>query len=585
MNGFGNVNQLSTLAAQHQEQSRSKIAVRGWQNATQQDLLNFVARKTRIGIQDSYVQGGQIIGYVNKQDVASLLKFNGIRFAGNALKFEKLDEDGTGATTSNTITLLRNFLMKRYNAQTKMLDLGGLHVDPDLTQHGLVSSMSTQSKMFMALMKLAGSEPQLVVESVNLSNNGLKDVNSISSLAQTFPGLRNLCLANNQIARFQSLEVWKNKFRELRELLLMNNPVANDPMYRSEMLRIFPKLVILDNNLVRDEQRLNALYSLPMRLQQFFFENDTLGSSAIDFVTNFLRLWDTDRKQLMGLYTPQSQFSVSVDSSIPAATVPEADQSPSFGHYLPSSRNMTKVSSEKSKQERLGMGPDAIGNIFKALPGTKHFLQEQPEKYSLQTWTYSQVGGFVITLHGFFEEVSKPEVENTKSYSYNARHRRYNHGQQNSAQNKLSKKSFDRTWTIVPTQGSVIIASDLLTVRPYAAGAWIRADEPKKSPAADVNQGTQPVAVPAVASPIPGPALAQPMVPQPMGIPSTLQLPPEVQAKLSPIQLQLLSRLHQDTKLNAEYTYMLAEQSGWDYDIALKSFQSSVNNLPRNAFV
>ncbi|AMD21156.1 HEL124Wp [Eremothecium sinecaudum] len=569
MNAFGNVNQLGSMAQEFQTQNKAKVSVRGWQNATQQDLLNFVTRKTRIAIQNSYVQGDLVIGYVNKHEVQPLLKFNGIRFAGNALKFE--DMEGVGNTsTSNTISLLRNFLFKRYNAQTRMLDLGNMYHDPDLIQNGLVSNTSTQSKMFLALMKLASNEKQLFVESVNLSNNNLKDVDGISTLAQTFPGLKNLCLANNQISRFQSLNVWKNKFKELRELLMMNNPIANDPEYRRELLRIFPKMVILDSAVVRDENKLNAIYTFPMQLQQFFFEESNLGSSAIDFVTNFLRLWDTDRAQLMGLYTPQSQFSISVDSSVPATTVQDCDQSPSFGHYLSFSRNITKVSSEKSKQERLGMGLESIHKLFKSIPGTKHFLQEQPDNYSLQTWSYPPVGGFVIILHGFFEEVSKPEVDNAKSYGSNSRNRRYNHGYQSNSQSKLSKKSFDRTWVIVPNQGSVIIASDLLTIRSYVLGAWTKKSAPQP-PAIEQQPPTmQPMDAPKIT----------PVLTQPLG--TAMQPQSDAQAKF---QMEFLNRLHLETKLNAEYTLMLAEQSGWDYDTAIKGFQSSVNNLPRNAFL
>lgn len=568
MNVFGNVNQLDSLG----QQNKVKISVRGWKNATQQDLLNFVTRKTHIKIQNSYVQGDLIIGYVNKQDLEPLLKFNGIRFAGNGLKFEDLDGSGS-ATTSNTITLLKNFLFKRYNAETKMLDLGDMYKDVDLVQNGLVSNMSTQSKMFLALMKLASTEHRLLVESVNLSNNNLKDLSGITTLAQTFPKLKNLCLANNQIAKFQSLDVWKNKFKELRELIMINNPVANDGSYRTELMRIFPKLVILDNVIIRDEKKLNAVFSLPVQIQQFFFEDNNLGLSAIEFVSNFLGLWDTDRAQLMGLYTTQSQFSVSVDSSMPGTTVAEADQSPSFGYYLLSSRNIIKVSSEKSKQERLGMGPEAIGNCFKALPKTKHFLQEKPDNYSLQTFSYSQVGGFIICLHGVFEETAKPELENLKSQGSGNRYRRYNHGYQNSAQNKLSKKSFDRTWVVVSNQGSIIIASDLLTVRSYTEGAWVKKDD------ANQTSMTQKVSAQTVAVPNPHPSSMQ-------QITGTSQVPLISQTDgHAEFRVEMLNRLHQATKLNAEYTLMLAEQSGWDYEVAIKGFQSSFNNLPRNAFV
>ncbi|AQZ17796.1 MEX67 (YPL169C) [Zygosaccharomyces parabailii] len=600
MNGAHNVNDINLLAQQQQQQNRVKIGIRNWQNATVQDVINFLSRNTRIAVMDAIVQGPLVMGYVqSRADADALLKWNGIRFAGNNLKFEILDDAAGGAGTNSTITLLKNFLYKRYNTQTKMLDLANLHADPDLVQKGLFSSISTQSKMFPALMKLASKEPQLVVESVNLSNNNLKDISGITTLAQTFPHLKNLCLANNQISRFRTIEVWKNKFKELRELLMTNNPITSDKLYRSEMMRLFPKLVILDNVVVRDEQKLMSIYSLPMKIQPYFFENNEIGSSSTDFVTNFLNFWDADRVQLLGLYTPQSQFSLSVDSSIPPSSVSESDQNPSFGYYLPHSRNISKVSSEKSIEQRLSMGAEAISNIFRALPKTKHHLQDMPNEYSVETITYPQVSGFIVTLHGFFEEVAKPDVD-TNNKSSTGRSRRFNHSH-NASNNRLSKKSFDRTWVIVPTGNGVVVASDLLTVRPFAANAWVNPaqqlqQQPPPAPHIDpmnpnINALPPTVGMGAIgmdmppAAPQPAvsvPAISMPAVPS---APPTLQIPPEVQARLNPMQLQLLIKLHLETKLNAEYTYMLAEQSGWNYEVAVKGFQNSASNIPREAFI
>lgn len=596
MNGSHNVNDINVLIQQQQQQNKVKVGVRNWQNATVQDVMNFLSRNTRIAVMDAVVQGPLVVGYVqSRADADALMKWNGIRFAGNNLKFEILDDSAGGAGTNSTITLLKNFLYKRYNAQTKMLDLANLHADPDLVHKGLFSSISTQSKMFPALMKLASKEPQLVVESVNLSNNNLKDVSGITTLAQTFPHLKNLCLANNQISRFRTIEVWKNKFKELRELLMTNNPITSDKLYRSEMMRLFPKLVILDNVIVRDEQKLLSIYSLPMKIQPFFFENNEISSSSTDFVTNFLNYWDADRVQLLGLYTPQSQFSLSVDSSIPPSSVSESDQNPSFGYYLSHSRNISKVSSEKSIEQRLSMGPEAISNIFRVLPKTKHHLQDMPDEYSMETITYPQVSGFIVTLHGFFEEVAKPDLEaNNKSHT--GRSRRFNHSH-NASNNRLSKKSFDRTWVIVPTGNGVVVASELLTVRPFAANAWVRraqqTQQPPPAPHIDPMNPTLNALPPSVSiGGLPVGMDMPPAAPQPpMSIPAvaplapTLQLPPEVQARLDPLQLQLLSKLHLETKLNAEYTFMLAEQSGWNYDVAIKGFQNSANNIPREAFI
>lgn len=573
MSGFGNVNQLGALAQQNQMQNMVSVSVRGWGNATQQDLLNFVSRKTRISIRNSQVQGDAIVGQVTPQEADQLVKFSGYRFAGNSLKIEKVG--GAAQSTSDTISVLRNVLMRRYNAQTRMLDLGNLFNDPELVQRGMAPKNSnTQSKMFPAMMKVASKEPTMIVESINLSDNNLKDVTGITTLAQTFPDLKNLCIANNNISRFHSLEVWKNKFKHLRELLMMNNPVTADRLYRSEMLRIFPKLVILDNVLVRDENKLNSIYGLPIRQTQFFFEDNGLASSSTDFVSNFLNLWDTNRMQLMGLYTPQSQFSLSVDSSVPASTVPNAQATPTLGYYLPLSRNVSKISSDKTIQERLHLGPEAIYNVFKSLPLTKHFLHEQPHAYSVQAWTFPQVQGFIISLHGHFNETEKPEIDATKPASSqgSSRGRRYNHSFSSASTTKLSQKSFDRTWVLVPSpNGSVIIASDSFTVRPYADGAWYKLDS---------IPAQQQVSPPLAQTP-PITSLPQQQIPAS----ATLQLPADIQAKLSPIQLELLQKLHIETKLNTEYTYMLAEQSMWNYDNAIQGFRNSANNLPREAFM
>lgn len=578
------ISPFSITQSQSQQQNRVKIAVRNWQNATMQDLLSFITRHARLSLQDPAIEGPLVVGFLQtKEQADQVLKLNGAQFAGNKLKLEIVDADKV-SNTSSTIEFFRAFLARRYDPNTRMLDLSSLYADPELIQKGMFANVSIQSRLFPAMLKVASKEQQLnVVESVNLADNKLRDITNIASLAQTFPNLKNLCLANNQIARHNALEGWKNKFKSLRELLMTNNPITtNSSTYVSDMLKIFPKLVILDNNIVRDNQKLEAIFSLPVKPQQFFFENDQLTSSSTGFVTNFLTLWDSDRSQLLNLYTPQSQFSLSVDSSVPPSTVNDSDQTPSFGFYIPQSRNVCKVSSEKSLEQRLAMGQERIATLFKQLPSTKHHLMDDPNGYSMEAVSYPQVNGFIIMLHGYFEETAKPEVaassgsggsgssNATGHYSGSSRHRRYggggsSHSGSSSSANKLGKKSFDRTWVIVPMDNSLVVASDMLTVRAYTSNAWTP----------NLQQQQQQTPNP----PLVG---AQQQVPS---VVQTLQLPPEVQQRLNPGQLELLHKLHIETKLNAEYTYMLAEQSGWNYENAVKSFQSSVNNLPREAFV
>ncbi|CAD1780493.1 similar to Saccharomyces cerevisiae YPL169C MEX67 Poly(A)RNA binding protein involved in nuclear mRNA export, component of the nuclear pore [Maudiozyma barnettii] len=578
MNNFHNVNNIGMVAQQQNMQNRIKIGVRNWQNATMQDLLNFISRNARVTLSNASIEGPLIVGYVQSKDQSdSIMKWNGANFAGNKLKFELLDGQGG---TSNTIEFLRQFIINRYDPQTKMLNLGGLAQDPILIQKGMFNNLSTQSRMFPAMMKVASKEPQLIVESVNLADNKLKDINVVSSLPQSFPNLKNLCLANNQIMRLNSLESWKNKFKNLRELLMTNNPITSNNSYRSEMLRVFPKLAILDNVMVRDAAKLDSIFNFPIKLQQFYFENDQLGQSSTDFVTNFLNFWDSDRSQLLNLYSPQSQFSVSANTSVPASTIKDADQNASFGYYLPHSRNIAKMSSEKSIEQRLAIGQEQINTLFQSLPKTKHALLNDPNGYSMETIAYPQVNGYMVILHGYFEETDKPDiVPNSKTTS---RGKRY--GSHTPANNRLCKKSFDRIWVIVPMNNTFVVASDELTVRSYTSNTWSQPAAP-----ALVAPAATPSAVPVGIPTAPmnnmtamNPGLVQGGVP---ALAPTLQLPPDVQARLTPVQLELLNKLHLQTKLNAEYSYMLAEQSGWNYDNALKAFQASVQNLPREAFI
>ncbi|CCK71324.1 uncharacterized protein KNAG_0G02680 [Huiozyma naganishii CBS 8797] len=603
--GFHNANNVQAAALAQQQQGRVRVRVQNWTNASLQDLLNFLSRNARVAIQDAQVEGALAVGYVGSREQADALrKWNGVRFAGDNLKIEIVDTGSGNAGTSNTVQFLRSVLVRRYNSENRMLDLGGVVNDQEVAQSGMFSNVARQSKLLPALLKVASREAQFIVLSVNLADNNLRDTAQIADLWQVFPLLQNLCLANNSLSRFQLLSSWRNKFTNLKELLMVNNPLAKDPNYKSEMLMLFPKLVVLDNVIVRDETKLKSVYSFPAAKQPFFCESTDLTQLSTDFLSYFLNLWDNNREQLLGMYSPQSQFSVSVDTSIPPSTVDGADQNPSFGYYLPVSRNCTKVSTPKLLQERLSIGFEAIGAAFQSIPKTKHSLLESPTDYSMEVLAFPQVSGFTVTLHGEFQETDKPLADTINKQvnkkSYVGRNKKYGN---NTTNKRLSKKSFDRTWVIIPVNNSMVIASDLLSIRAYVNPSWkpdvalptgpqSLAQPPVQAGAAAATV-PMPAAIPTVtqpigagpqqgATPIPGPPLGPAGVPQ---LAPTLQLPSDVQSKLNPVQLELLNKLHLETKLNAEYTYMLADQSGWDYQLASTTFQQSIPNLPQNAFV
>lgn len=588
-----NVHNVSNMAQQQMMQNRVKVTIANWQNGSLQDVLNFISRNARVSIMNATIQGSLVVGYVNNhQQAQEVKKWNGAKFAGNNLKIDIDTHSGSNSSngTSSTVQFLKNLIYKRYDRQNKMLNLGELINDPELVNNNMFSAMARQSKILPAVLKVASNETELnSIESLNLANNNLKDLSLISNLPLVFKNLKNLCLANNHFNRFQVFNQWKNKFPYLRELLMVNNQICNDRMYRSEILNIFPKLTILDNTLVRDETKLKSIFSImpninqqSSKFQPFFFEDQNISSVSTNFISNFLNLWDQDRSQLLNLYTPQSQFSVATDSSVPSSTVKDSDQNPSFGHYLTTSRNFTKISTPKLLQERLAIGPEQINNLFNSIPKTKHFLMENPNDYSVEAVAYQQVSGYLITLHGYFEEVDKPLNDSVNGNNNNKKTSMRNRRYQNSSNNKrLSKKTFDRTWVIInnASTNSIIIASDLLTIRSFSLPSWHIEQTPAPNQSV-VNQNMN------ASTSIPSNNTV-PMTPANSStvISPNLQLPPEIQVKLNPVQMDLLNKLQLQTKLNSEYTYMLAEQSGWNFETAIAGFQNSVGNLPPNAFI
>lgn len=560
-----------------------KIGVVNWQNASKQDLLQFILRNTGIMVVDSLVEGSMLVGYVaNTIQAQQLVNWSDAKFAGRTLRFTQLKE-ANGAGTSKTIELLRNVILQRYDAQNKMLNLSNLFNDPILLQNGLLNSIATKTRAFPALLKVASEEISIVIESINLADNKLKDITLLSTLPQYFPHLRNLCLANNQLNRTQLLDSWRNKFLNLQELLMINNSMVKYYNYRNEILKIFPKLVMLDNVMVRDSDKLNKIYRFPFKLQQFLFENNSIGSMATEFITNYLNIWDSNnRSQLINLYTPETQFSLVVDSNIPSSSVARADTNPSFGYYIANSRNRLRITHENTLQQRLAKGPQQIMDLFNKLPLSKHNLVEIPLDYKMESIVYSAVNGFLLILHGCFEETGKPlhteDKNNANATSNNngivrtsQRSRRYassyNPATSNSLSNtKLSRKSFDRIFTIVSMNGTLIIASELFTVRAYTPRSWCN-DELNST---HKNIPTQ----------MPTPLNTMNSV-----LPSTLNIPMDIQQKLTPFQVDIVKKINQTTKLNLQYSLMLAEQSNWSYEVCIQNFQSNFNNLPPDAFV
>ncbi|ODV58156.1 Mex67p [Ascoidea rubescens DSM 1968] len=609
----------------HSQLNLVLVEIRNWNNAPVDNLVSFVSRKVHIYLINAEAVSNNVIhaNVRSNRDAEQLMTLDGAKFAGQYLKITILNNhnnnnrintnnignviNNTNAATKNTIQILRDFLKRRYNPNEKLLDLSNMSSDQILVSNDLYTTISTSSKVFPALMKICSEEnfsssPSTNLNnitnndnndnnknnilSIDLSNNNLDNSLAISTLAQTFPDLKNLSLANNNLQSIKSLDSLKHKLNKLTLLVLTNNPIQqNDPnsLYQYDLLKMFPSLLVLNDQKIRDESKLSQLLTFPLLKKNFFFENPTCQSLSSNFISNFLNFWDNNRADLSMLYTSESQFSLSIISIAPHKFIqsnPTNSQSTSlkdlnnkpWGYYLPISRNLSVINSDYIKNSRLAKGNEQILKLFNNLPKSKHDLIANSQKYSIESWNCSNTS-IIVVLHGEFDEIDPPiqiakPSTNTSSH-YPKGHRRNNYyNSKESAKTSLSKRSFDRTWLIVPNpQGSIIIASDLLTIRPYSGFDAFQEDHSIVN--LSLNSSTNNNTFNANNS---------------ANIPQIV-IPPEIESKLSPVKKELLIRIIIETKLNLEYAGMLCENCNWDYNTAIESFKSNRSNIPQNAFI
>lgn len=556
------------------------VEILGWNGASSDDCIKFISRKCRIVVLNPSVDPatGVLKGYVkNQKEADDLCNWSGVKFAGQSLRITKSIVNGVAKPGNSTIETITEFLKSRYQPDIKLLNLSAVQQDQNLVSKGFFASISTTSKFFPALMKVA-SELKIEADSIDLSNNNLNDLSTISTLSQTFPTLKNLSLMNNNFSKLKTFETWRHKLNFLRELIITGNPILNQAspeQIKIELMKLFPRLIVVNGEILRNEEALLNNLKFPFNdPQQMFFQDDEIQNMSTNFVTNFYNLWDSNRQELMQLYQQQSQFSLSVDMSHPH---PVSGITVDFGYYLPFSRNLTKISASKTRMAKLSMGQEQIFKSFSQLPKTKHELLNKPNLFSMESYRFPPLNGILINLHGSFQETDKPDdmegVNNANQQPHNRnRYQNRSHNHNNNKKIPLSEKSFDRTFIVIPgPNGSMIVASDSLIIRnPSGSDAWKKVSTPSPAPQTPPPAG---VALPAGVVP----PVAQPT-------PTTADLPPDIKAMFNQIQQETLVKVLLETRLNLQYGVMLCQQSNWDYQQCIVNFKNSVGSLPPDAY-
>ncbi|KAF8501233.1 hypothetical protein BU17DRAFT_78428 [Hysterangium stoloniferum] len=510
------------------------------------------------------------------------------------------DPLSSSSVPSETISVWKDFVQKRWNPQAQFLNLEYIRKDEVLRPVRRESSPLT-TKEISVLFKLA-SQLQPEVQSLSLANNELTSTNTIHSLHHYLPGVRNLSLANNKIWLWKELDyisARKGKCLHLKELVLNGNPMREHEMtsakmerYKSEVLRRFPTLELLDSEVVTkitfDTSESSTLpppptgqgpTSFPVQMNGGLIAPGMEGFVA-DFLTKFFTLYDTARSSLAEVYGPNATFSFAANTSIPPrariqgyhySTAMPNQKKLEWSQWLTGSRNLSRLHNAQRAEQSLHTGTEDVIRKVLSLPGTKHDIAAV-EKFVVDAWPVQGVlpapadasTVLLITVHGQFEEEPSHGI-----------------------------RSFDRTFILAPSpEGSraqmagwaVLILSDQLVVRAYSSHeAW--------TPGA-IRMPPQEAPSTSTPTPVPPPApQAAPGFQPLMGPGILLQPEQQLRVAIDPVlgalpeaQRVYVIELSARTGLTATYSIQCLEGNGWDPQQAMANFEAVRAQLPSEAF-
>ena len=479
------------------------------------------------------------------------------------------------AEAKSTRERLNGVLMRRYNSELKLLDLSALGKDPDLLGLGTFDKSSTTSKFFPALMAICdglftdSKQKDEAIHSVSLADNELRTVAHVTSLAQTFPNLKNLDLSKNKFETMGAIHAWRWRFRHLDHLILAGNPIEKvDENYKEDVLKWWPTLRLLNTIQVRTDEQVALLASgkLPLPILGASFRDE--GQIAEMFVKQFFPAYDSDRSTLVSnFYDATSSFSYHINTSAPRAPALATEKiaTADWEAYIKGSRNLMKITHLPARLSRLHVGPDSIRQRWASLPVTRHpSLLADGRKWLIECHSLpglpdptgqsaAGVGGLVVMVHGEFAEINVATGQT------------------------ITTRSFDRTFVLGPGATPAMpirVISDVLTYRAYGGcEAWIPEDT-STTVATGVMNGVHTPVAPATSPSVVAYAAPNMPIPDGLGQPAADKSAEQVQQELMMIEMS------KRTNMTLPYSKLCLEEKGWDFEQALVAFEAVKVRIP-----
>ncbi|KAL2718914.1 hypothetical protein V1478_011333 [Vespula squamosa] len=281
----------------------------------------------------------------------------------------------------NIQPLLLTTLKKRYDANTKSLDLEAFHKDLDLSKTVYCPlSQTANLKYVLNLVK----NTVATFEHLNLKHNELYTLEAIQF--SDFMSLKYIDLRFNSIMNMKDLGALNDL--TIVKLWLDGNPLCENyssaKQYINSVKTYCPHIIQLDGVSI-------SVSNMPLMYHNYFTDS-TKQELVYQFVSHFFNLYDQeDRMVLRGLYDKHAFYSFSF--SIPFTIAHRRDLV-----QFTTNRNILQITDLNKLDNFLHYGEDNILNAIKILPKTYH------DKHSFQyDLIYDDNECIVISVSGLFK--------------------------------------------------------------------------------------------------------------------------------------------------------------------------------------
>ncbi|XP_017029008.1 nuclear RNA export factor 1 [Drosophila kikkawai] len=468
-------------------------------------------------------------------------------------------------------------MAKRYNIQTKALDLSRFHTDPDLKH--IFCPLFRSNVMSTAMDIICENIPDL--EAINLNDNCMSSMEAFKGVEKRIPNLKILYLGDNKIPSLAHLVVFRNL--NILELVLKNNPFRSrykdHHHYISETRRKFPKLLKLDGETLGPQVDFDLVDSGRMPEPKASFLCDNAGAEVVrQFLDQYFLIFDSDNRQaLLDAYHENSMLSI---------TMPSASQAGRLNNFWKFNRNLRRVVNNDRDDHRtrqLKYGRLACVSTLDEWPRTQH----ERRTFTVDLTIYN-ASMMVFTVTGLFKELSR-ETNNT---NYDLRH-------------------FARTFVVVPQNTGYCIRNETIFVTSATNEQSREFKRSQHQPAPGAIASTSAAAAAAAAASSPTGGLQGRLNPVGVGNVANVAILPGAQlGTTSPLatgggapaapavaagpvahdentKMQMIQAMCAQSQMNLAWSRKCLEETNWDYNHAAYVFEKLFkdNQIPPEAFV